>query len=353
MPTIMKVGVVGFAGAGKTTVFNALTGLRAETGFGAKDKANLGMIKVPDARVDFLASVHQPKKTTYAEIGFVDVAGPGAGGTERGLDAKIVAPMREADALVHVVRAFVNPAIERRPESERDLVDFDTEMVFTDLVQVDSRLDRLRKEGKKTPELALMERLHAHLDGGAPLRVLGLGEAELQQVAGFRFLSLKPCIALINLADRDVRAELSASLTTAAQARGVTTIAMAAHAESEIAELDAADQKAFLSDLGLEAPARDRFVRTAYAQLDLISFLTAGPDECRAWTIERGTNARKAAGKIHSDIERGFIRAEVIAFEDFRAYPSEAKCREVGKLRLEGKDYVVQDGDIMHVRFNV
>ncbi|MEK7706044.1 MAG: DUF933 domain-containing protein [Myxococcota bacterium] len=350
---VMKVGIVGFAGAGKTTVFNALTGLRAETGFGAKEKANLGMIKVPDARIDFLASVHQPKKTTFAEIAFVDVAGPGVGGPERGLDAKIVAPMREAEALVHVVRAFANPTLNRSPQPERDLVDFDAEMVFTDLVQVDSRRDRLQKEGKKTTELALVERLHAHLDSGAPLRMLALAEAELQALAGFRFLSQKPCIALVNMADRDVAKDLSPSLVEAARARGVTTIAMAASAESEIAELEAADQKAFLADLGLEAPARDRFVRTAYAQLDLISFLTAGPDECRAWTIKRGTSARAAAGKIHSDIERGFIRAEVIAFEDFRQHPSEAKCREAGKLRLEGKDYIVQDGDIMHVRFNV
>ncbi len=349
----MKVGLVGFAGSGKTTVFNALTGLRADTGFAGRAQANLGVIKVPDARVDFLTEVYKPPKKTYAEVSFVDVAGPEAKSDRSGLDKRIVTEMRQADALVHVVRAFANPAIERAPDPLRDLTDFEAEMILTDLIQVEEKLDRLRKEGKKTQERTLIEKLQAHLDAHQPLRTASLGEAELQAVRGFTFLSLKPCLALINRADSDAAKPLAKDLEAAAAASGVRLMSMAARAEAEIAELPPDDQKAFLADLGVGGSARDRFVAAAYALLDLISFLTAGEDECRAWTITRGTHARRAAGKIHSDIERGFIRAEVIAFADFKDHPSEARCREAGKLRVEGKDYLVQDGDIIHFRFAV
>jgi ribosome-binding ATPase len=348
----MKVGIVGLKGSGKTTVFNALTGLRADTGFGAKEQANLGMIKVPDPRVDFLSSIYKPKKTTLAEIGFVDVAGPDEADT-KGFGQKLLAPMREAEALVHVVRSFANPALKESVDMLRDLKAFDDELVLTDLMQVDAKRDRLQKEAKKNQESALIDHLHAHLDTGAPLRQLALSEAELSLLSGFRFLSIKPCIVLVNRADNEARAALPDAIQSEAKGRGLTVMQMAARAEAEIAELEPADQKAFLADLGLTEPARDRFVNTVYAQLELISFLTSGEDECRAWTIRKGTLARKAAGKIHSDIERGFIRAEVIAFQDFEEHPSEGKCREVGKLRLEGKDYVVKDGDIIHFRFNV
>jgi len=350
----MKVGIVGFAGSGKTTVFNALTGLSADTGFGSKDKANLGMIKVPDERVDFLTEVHQPKKTVLAEIAFVDVAGQEGGSAESGLDSRIVNHMREVEALVQVVRAFENPALTAPPDPVRELDDFNAEMVLTDLIQVEARLDRLRKEGNKpTPELALMERMQACLEAGDRLARIDIGEQERQLISGFRFLTLKPCMALINRPDEEAGAPLPDDVQAAADRLGLSVIAMAARAEAEIAELDPEEQKDFLADLGLTAPARDRFIQAVYAQLDLISFLTMGPDECRAWTIKRGTNARAAAGKIHSDIERGFIRAEVIKFDDFKEYPSEAKCRDAGKLRLEGKEYVVEDGDIVHYRFNV
>ena len=351
----MKVGIVGFAGVGKTTVFNALTGLGAQTGFGGKEKANLGMIKVPDARVTFLTEVWSPKKVTLAEIAFVDVAGPEGGQKEGGgLDSRVVNHMRECDALVQVVRGFESPALDAAADPLAELDAFNSEMVLTDLIQVENRLERLRKEADKNSlERPLMERMQAHLESGARLATLEFSENDLQRLSGYRFLTLKPCMALLNLPDTQAADPLPQPFAAAAAALGLSAMALSAAAEAEIAELPPADQADFLADLDLEAPARDRFVQAVYEQLDLISFLTMGPDECRAWTIDRGTSARAAAGKIHSDIERGFIRAEIIAFEDFRALGSEAKCREAGKLRLEGKEYIVQDGDIMHVRFNV
>jgi GTP-binding protein YchF len=349
----MQVGLVGFRAAGKTTVFNALTGLRADTGFGNKDQANLGNIKVPDPRVDFTAEIFEPKKKTYAEIAFVDVAGPEGGAEQKGLDTRITDEMRRAEVLVHVVRDFESMQVDVPPDPMRDLVDFESELALTDLLQADTRLERLRKENKNTSERVLLERLHAHLETGAPLRTLELTGDEKHSLHGFAFLSLKPCILLVNRAEADAAAGVPSGLDAAAAERGLTAVAMAASAEAEIAELSPEDQASFLEDLGLEGSARDRFIQTAYARLDLISFLTVGEDECRAWTIERGTTAKEAAGKIHSDLERGFIRAEVIAYDDFVEHRSEAKCREAGKLRVEGKDYVVRDGDLMHIRFNV
>ena len=347
----MKVGLVGFAGSGKTTIFNALTGLTADTGLGVKDRANLGMIKVPDPRVEFLADIFKPKKKTLADIAFVDVAGPEAKKSEKGLDAKLVADMRLADALVHVVRAFDNPTLTQAPDALRDLEAFEAEMVFSDLVQVESRLDKYKKEGKKGADVTFFEHLAAHMEAGNPLRTLAFSEQDLGTVSGFAFLSLKPCMVLVDVPDDAAAKELPASVRAAAEKRHLSLMHMAGRAEAEISQLAPEEQTAFLADLGVDKPARARFIQATYAQLELISFLTTG--EGRAWTIKRGTNARKAAGKIHSDIERGFIRAEVIPFEDFKVLGTEAKCRDAGKLRLEGKEYAVKDGDIVHFRFNV
>lgn len=349
----MKTAIVGFAGSGKTTVFNSLTGLAADTGYGTKDKANLGLIRVPDPRVDFLSEMYSPKKTTFAEIGFVDVAGPPGESTTGGLDTAAIQHIQKADALVHVIRAFEDRATGRAPDPMHDLEAFEGEMILADLIKVENRLERLAKEGgKASGEIALMRRLAEHLDGGRSLRVLELSEPERKMTSGYQFVSIKPCLALVNQPD-EAAAGSPAGLEAAVAASGMGVLSMAASVEAEIAQLDDADQAEFLTDLGLEASARDRFINAAYAMLDLISFLTSGPDECRAWTIRRGTVARAAAGKIHSDVERGFIRAEVVAFEDLQALGSEVLCKEAGKLRLEGKDYVVLDGDIINFRFNV
>ncbi|TMA46817.1 MAG: redox-regulated ATPase YchF [Deltaproteobacteria bacterium] len=346
----MKVGLTGFAGAGKTTVFTALTGLQARPA--APGAVNLGVIKVPDPRVDKLAEVYHPRKTTYAEVTFVDF--PPARTAERRavLDAPTVAQLRDADALVEVVRGFPDAAGAPATAAE-DVSAFAAELVLADLAVVEKRLERLRKEKGHEREQALLERIVPELEAGRALRTLGLAVEERTQLAGFAFLSLRPLLIVLNVAEAEAVAPLPEDVAARAGAEGAEALVLAAALEAEIARLEPADRGAFLHDLGLADSARDRFIRASYHLLDLVSFLTAGEDECRAWPIRRGTTALKAAGKIHSDIERGFIRAELMAFDDFVRYGSEAKCREAGKLRLEGKDYVVQDGDIVHFRFAV
>jgi len=345
----VKVGLTGFAASGKTTVFAALTGLHPDPG---DRRPAMGTIKVPDPRVDFLAGVYKPKKTTYAEVTFVDFP-PARDAQKRAvLDQEMVTALRDADALVEVVRSFPD-LTGAAPRPVEDIGAFEGELVLADLGQVEKRIERCRKEKGKEREVALLTRLQAHLDAGRPLRILELTADERTELAGFAFLSLRPLLVVLNVAEGEVAAPVPASVAECARAAGAEAMVLSAQVEAEVAELDAGDRAAFLADLGLTESARDRFIRASYALLDLISFLTSGEDECRAWPVRRGTPARQAAGRIHSDIERGFIRAEVIAYDDFVQYPSEAKCRESGKLRLEGKDYVVQDGDIVHVRFAV
>jgi len=349
----MRIGIVGFPRSGKTTVFNALTGLSAEVGgFGGDpSKPNLGTIKVPDARVDALARIHNPKKTTFAEVVFVDF--PGRGDSATALNRASLVQMRDADALVLVVRDFVDPQAESPPAAVADLGRFQAELLLADLEIIEKRLERLRKEKGKEKETALLERCREALEDERPLRRLELSEAEERDLSGFGFLSRAPLMVVVNCAEDAAGAELAAALGERLAAEQLVGIQLCAQLEMEIASLDEGDRTAFLADLGLVDAARDRFIQAAYGLLDLISFLTAGEDEVRAWPIRRGTTAVRAAGKIHSDIERGFIRAEVVAFDDFIALGTEAKCREAGKLRLEGKEYVMRDGDIVHFRFNV
>lgn len=352
----MKVGLVGFAGAGKTTIFNALTGLSAEVGYGARERTNIGVIKVPDMRVDRLAEIFRPKKKVYAEISFVDVAGPDAEKAEHGsggLDPKLVRHMRDVEALAHVVRAFESSQVSRSVDTLRDVRSFDDELMLTDLLQIENRLSRIKKEKDSAREREILERLKSALEKETPIRNLDLAQEDQARITGFQFLSLKPLILLLNVEDDKSSVEPEPAVVEAARSKGLDLIVMCGKAEMEIAELAQDEQREFLADLGLTEPARDRFIRAAYSLLDLISFLTVGEDECRAWPIRRGTHALKAAGKIHSDIERGFIRAEVVRFDDLIACGSLAACRDQGKLRLEGKEYVVQDGDVVHFRFNV
>jgi GTP-binding protein YchF len=350
----MKVGIVGYQGSGKTTIFNTLTGLEAEVGYGSKDKANLGNIKVPDPRVDRLGEIYAPKKLVYAEISFVDVAGPEGerAGGEQGLDPRIVQHMRETEALVHVVRAFESPLLAAAADPARDLRAFEEELILTDMVQIEKRIERLKKERDSGRERDLLERCHAHLAAEQPLRTLELSTEERTIVAGFRFLSLKPLLVLVNMAEDAIAEGVPAEVAAEASARGLEVIAMCGRAEMEIAQLSPEEQADFLADLGIAEPARDRFVQAAYRTLHLISFLTAGPDECRAWPIPRGTTAHKAAGAIHSDIEKRFIKANVVRYEDLVECGSIPKAREVGKLRIEGKEYVVQDGDVVEFQHN-
>jgi len=348
----MKVGIAGFPRSGKTTIFNALSGQQADVG-AFTDKVHLGSIKVPDARIEWLSEHFKPRKTTYAEMVFVDFPAPADGGSSGALDQGTLTQMREVEALVQVVRGFPDDLAEHAADPVRDLNNFKGELVLNDLGIVEKRLERLKKEKGKEREIALLQRCKDTLDAETPLRKLELAPEEVSTLSGFGFISRLPIMVVLNVGEDEVRGEMPASLRQALEADGLEGLTLSGKIEMEISALDAADRQGFLEDLGLKETARDRFIRAAYQLLDQISFLTAGEDEVRAWTIKRGTPAVKAAGKIHSDIERGFIRAEVTAFEDFKQYGSDAKCREAGKLRLEGKEYIVQDGDITHFRFNV
>jgi hypothetical protein len=346
----MKIGLVGFAGSGKTTVFNTMTGLHVPAGFGGE--VRLGSVKVPDERIDRLSAIFSPKKTTYAEMSFCDIPGE-HGAQKKGLSAKGLQQIRDQEALCLVLRDFDNPAIEGRPDPEGDLEAFHAECVFADMEIAERRLERLRKERKDAAEIAAFEKVMAVLESERPLRSIPPEELDRSLLKGFGFLTDRALLVALNRDEGRASEPLPAGMEKRLKALDAAGLALSAAVEAEIAALDPADQAAFLSDLGLSEPALSRFIRTAYGLLDLISFFTVGPDEVRAWTIRRGTRARQAAGRIHSDLERGFIRAEVIPYDVFMAHGSEHAVKEAGHLQIEGKDYVVADGDIVHVRFNV
>jgi len=350
----MKVGIAGFPRSGKTTIFNALTGQHAAVGgFSEPGKVHLGTIKVPDPRVDRLSAFFHPRKTTYAEIAFVDFppASEVAGGSA--LETATLAQMRESDALVQVARGFADEVTAAPPNPVGDLQNFKSELLLADLVLIETRLERLRKEKGKEQEQGLLERCKVALDEERPLRRMPWTPEAANALAGFGFLSRRPFMVLLNVSEAEAHAPMPAAVAEWLAAEEVKGLVLSGKIEMEIAALEPEDRQAFLEDIGVPAPARDRFVTAAYQLLDQISFLTHSEEEVRAWTITCGTTAVKAAGKVHSDMERGFIRAEVVHYDDFIHYGSDAKCREAGKLRLEGKDYVVQDGDIVRFRFNV
>ncbi|ACY17445.1 redox-regulated ATPase YchF [Haliangium ochraceum] len=348
----MKIGLVGMPGAGKSTVFGALTGLSVETGFGASaSKQNIGTVKVPDERVDALAKLYTPKKTTYAECVFTDVGGGGNQGSAS-IDRATLNAMREVDALCQVVRAFPD-ATGKAADPADEIVELETECILADLDLVERRVQRLTKDRSNPRELALLERVQAHLEAEKPVRGFELDDTEIKLLSGYRLLSQKPLLLVLNVTEDEASGEPPAEIAKAASDRGLGLVVLSAQIEMDIAQMPEDEQPDFLASMGLEAPAKNRFVRAAYELIDLVSMLTAGPDECRAWPIPRGSKAPRAAGKIHSDIERGFIRAEVVPWQDLVALGSEAKCRDAGKLRVEGKEYIMQDGDVVHFRFNV
>jgi GTP-binding protein YchF len=352
----MKVGIIGFARSGKTTVFNALSGARAAVGaFGSRD-ANVAVIKVPDERIDYLATVHNPKKITYAEVQFLDIAPNETGGDDKALDSAALSLLKNTDALVHVVRAFENddvmhPCGDVKPT--RDSASLEEELQITDLIVLEKRLERLEKEHNKGIETEILKRCQAHLEAGKSLRTLDLSPQEASEINGFGFLSRKPILLLGNYGEDKIGEVDPSGLASWATERGLGLIDLCGKMELEVAELPEDERKAFREDLGMGEESRTRFLQATYEMLGLMSFLTAGEPEVRAWTIKKGMHAAEAAGVIHSDIQRGFIRAEVVNFEDFKAAGSMAKAKEQGHFRLEGRDYIVQDGDIMLFRFNV
>lgn len=346
----MKIGLVGFAGSGKTTVFNAMTGLDVPVGFGGEIR--VGTVKVPDQRINTLSDLYSPRKTTYAEMVFCDI--PGEHGAEnKGLSPRSLQQIRDQEALCLVLRDFRNPALEADPDPLSELESFHMECVLADLDVVERRLERARKERAPASEIAAFELMKDSLEREQPLRSIPRESLNREFLRGYGLLTDKPLLVAVNTEEERAGEELPGAIEDGLREMGAAGLVLSASIESEIAGLREEEQAEFLGELGLEESALDRFIRTAYALLDLISFFTVGADEVRAWTIRRGTDARKAAGKIHSDLERGFIRAEVIPFSVFMEHGSEQAVKEKGLLQVQGKNYVVSDADLMTVRFNV
>lgn len=362
----MQVTIVGLPGSGKTTVFNALTGGHAETGgfSGGRAAPNVSVVKVPDAQVDRLSALFAPKKTTYADVTYVDVAIPAGAAREGTINPDVLAQVRNADALLHVARAFDDPAAPRAADPWRDVDDLDLEFTVADLAVIEKRLEKLRTQGRHGSqaerELAqreeeLLKRIEPHLSEGRPIRSFGLADDEELLLRGYRFLTQKPVLVVLNIDESRLpqAAQLEADGQTRYGRQRTAVAALAAKIEAEIAQLPAADAALFMEDLGIAEASRGRVIRLTYDLLGLFPFFTAGEDEVRAWTIPRGASAVDAAGEIHSDLARGFIRAEVVSVDDLLALGSFAEARRRGVLRSEGKAYEVRDGDVIQVLFNV
>jgi GTP-binding protein YchF len=359
---MLRAALIGLPSSGKTTLFQLMTSIHdAPRG---KGDVNIGISKVPDERLDRLTAMFNPRKRVAATVEFTDMAGPARSGAQALVD---VAGYKNADALVHVVRAFRDASVPHPSSSidpARDAQAMEDELILADLGVAERRLERIEKDlkrGKSTEldrERELVQRCKDALEHGTPLRALQLAGDDLKRLRGFQFLSAKPLLLVINLDEEDVAA-VGSDLSRAADKTGLTAllahastraVALCAKIELEISQLDGADATAFLSDLGLTESGLDRVIRTSYDLLGYISFFTVGEDECRAWSIARGTPAQLAAGEIHSDIARGFIRAEVVAYDALVGRGTMAACRDHGEVRLEGKEYVVQDGDIINFR---
>lgn len=364
----MKLGIVGLPNVGKSTLFNAITNAGAQSAnypF-CTIEPNVGMVAVPDPRLDELAKLYNPVKVTPAVIEFVDIAGLVKGASKgEGLGNKFLSHIREVDAVVHVVRCFENDDIvhvEGSIDPARDIETINLELIFADMDAVQRRLDKSQKalKGDKSlqGEVDFLRRLYAHLEKGLPARSVERDETEDGILSTLSLLSAKPVIYACNMSEADFSSGLAdnvryQAVQKIAAAEGAETLPICAELEAEIAGMEPEEKAVFLSELGLDRSGLDRLIQTCYSLLGLISYLTAGQPEVRAWTITKGTKAPGAAGKIHSDFERGFIRAEVIAYDDLIACGSMTAAKEKGLVRSEGKEYVMQDGDVVLFRFNV
>lgn len=360
----MKIAIIGLANSGKTTVFNALTRGTAETTnySSGQLEPNLAMVKVPDPRLIVLARMFNPKKTTYADVQYIDIGGLGGGTREGGgLPPALLNYLGSADALLHVVRAFGDedvPHPDGTVNVARDIEAVDLELAFSDLAIIERRLTRLSAEiGKmsaKDREIRMLERdalvrIQAALESGTPIRDVDLSDEEERLLRGYQFLTAKPLLLVVNIGEE----QLAQPPQLAYPHRRSGVVALCGKIEAELAQLEEDEARVFMDDLGIAEAARDRVIAFSYSLLGLMSFLTAGPDEVRAWTIHTGTPAVEAAGAIHSDIQRGFIRAEIVAYTDLIKAGGMVEAKKAGHVRMEGKQYIVQDGDVCHFLFNV
>jgi GTP-binding protein YchF len=355
----MKLGIIGLPAAGKTTVFNALTGAQLPVGaLSPTQEVHTAVVDVPDERVDRLSDLYHPRKTTYAKVTYADIGGVRADSSQAGLAGAVLNQLQQMDGLVQVVRAFQDPSVPHlngAVDPARDQSDLHDELMLNDMLTVERRLEKLAEEYKRgareraliAREQAVFERLQSALAEGQPLREMSLTADEEKLLSGFGLLTLKPSLVIVNLGEGQAAPDLGDL------GPGVDVLPLQGKLEMEIAQMPPEETRVYLEEYGIDEPGRARVLRTSYALLDLISFFTVGEDEVRAWTVPGGAAAMDAAGAIHSDLARGFIRAEVIGWNELLGLGGWNQSREAGKLRVQGKDYPVRDGDILQVRFNV
>jgi len=353
----MKLGIIGLPQSGKTTIFNALTGGDTPTTASAgRVEIHTAVVDVPDPRVDALSAMFNPRKTIYAKVAYADIAGLSGAG-QSNISGALLNQLAQMDGFIHVVRCFEDARVPHPAGSvdpARDIAAMEGELLLNDLIAVERKLERLQEERKKgnvdkalnARQMALFERLHEILSEERPLRVAEISQEEEKLLSGFGLLTRKPMLILLNLGE----GQDAPSVTLPP---GTSSVPLQGKVEMEIAQLPPEDAALFLEEFGIEEPGLNRMIRLSYDLLQLQSFFTVGEDEVRAWTVRRGATAQEAAGVIHTDLQKGFIRAEVVGYDDLIALGSMAEARSKGKLRLEGKEYLVQDGDILHVRFNV